>query len=183
MTVRFYSPALHRQADYLVYVPTHYNPARRYPVLYLLHGTPGRPQNFINIVDIDVRLDTLISRARVVPMVLVFPDGRVNGSMFSDSEWANAGHGNYESYVLDVMHDVDHRFPTQPARTARVLAGYSEGGFGATNIGLHHLDSFAGIESWSGYFVENRFGLRRRTWSTFGAPPAARLLLRRHTGP
>src|SRR5579871_2895901 len=41
--VRFYSRALHRNADYLVYLPPHYSSSRRYPVYYLLHGAPGQP--------------------------------------------------------------------------------------------------------------------------------------------
>ena len=51
-------------------------------------------------------------------MILVFPDGRIGGSTYSDSEWANTPSGDYESYVIDVVHDVDHRFATLPtART------------------------------------------------------------------
>lgn len=156
-SVNFYSPALGRQADYLVYLPTRYDPRRRYPVYYLLHGAPGRPQNFVKIAGVDVALDTLISQRRVPPMIIVMPDGRINGSMFSDSEWANAGKGNFESYVLDVVRDVDSRFPTHAVRTSRVIAGYSEGGYGAANIALHNLAVFGGTQAWSGYFVENRY--------------------------
>ena len=35
--------------------------------------------------------------------------------------------GNFESYVLDVVSDVDHRFATIPNRRARVIAGFSAG--------------------------------------------------------
>ncbi len=157
ITEHFFSPALGRMAEYQVYVPTSFSPTRRYPVFYLLHGSPGRPQNFVRIADMDVRLDTLISRGRVRPMLLAFPDGRIGGSLLSNSEWANAGRGNFESYVLDVVRDLDARFPALPTRAARVLGGYSEGGYGAINVGLHHVDTFAGIESWSGYYVQNRF--------------------------
>lgn len=157
LTEHFFSPALGRTADYEVYVPTGFSPARRYPVFYLLHGSPGRPENFVRIADMDVRLDTLISRGRVRPMLLAFPDGRIGGSLLSNSEWANAGRGKFESYVLDVVRDLDSRFPVLPARAARVLGGYSEGGYGAINVGLHHVDTFAGIQSWSGYYVQNRF--------------------------
>ena len=52
LTVDFYSPALHREADYFVYLPPGYDPARhRYPVYYLLHGSPGRPQVFFAIAE------------------------------------------------------------------------------------------------------------------------------------
>src|SRR5690242_2033563 len=49
-TIHFYSPALHRQADYIVYTPPGYGQsAARYPVYYLLHGSPGRPVVYTDI--------------------------------------------------------------------------------------------------------------------------------------
>src|SRR5262249_48874740 len=41
---------------------------------------------------------------------------------------------------------------TIPSRRGRGLAGLSAGGYGAVILALHHLDDFAAIESWSGYF-------------------------------
>jgi hypothetical protein len=37
----------------------------------------------------DVRLDNQLSESHLKPMILVFPDGRIGGSVYSDSEWAN----------------------------------------------------------------------------------------------
>src|ERR1700722_3039459 len=42
-TIHFYSPALHKVADYLVYLPAGYTPTRPLPAFYLLHGMPGKP--------------------------------------------------------------------------------------------------------------------------------------------
>jgi hypothetical protein len=48
VTANFYSPALGHEADYLAYLPPGYgHDGRRYPVYYLLHGSPGRPQVFL----------------------------------------------------------------------------------------------------------------------------------------
>src|SRR6185437_12573926 len=110
--VRFYSPALHRNAGYLVYLPPHYSPARHYPVYYLLHGMPGQPRVFVDIANMDVRLDNQLSLGHARPMILVYPDGRIGGSVFSYSEWANTPAGAFESYVIEVMHNVDQRFAT-----------------------------------------------------------------------
>jgi enterochelin esterase-like enzyme len=159
-TVVFYSRALHRRADYLVYLPPGYDrSARRYPAYYLLHGSPGRPQVYLGIASMPVRMDDLISRHRMRALILVFPDGRIGGSSYSDSEWANTPSGNYAGYVIDVMHDLDHRFRTIPNRGDRVIAGFSAGGYGATNILLHHISAFANLQSWSGYYVETRTGV------------------------
>src|ERR1700727_504626 len=113
VAVDFYSHALHRGADYLAYLPPGYDPARRrYPVYYLLHGSPGRPEVFVTIANMGLRMDDLIARHRMQPMILVYPDGRIGGSTYSDSEWADTPSGAYMSYVIEVVNDVDHRFAT-----------------------------------------------------------------------
>jgi len=160
-TVNFYSRALHREADYLVYLPPGYgaNVLERYPVYYVLHGSPGRPEVFLGIASLPVRMDNLISQHRMRPMILVFPDGRIGGSTYSDSEWANTSAGDYSSYVIDVVHDVDGRFDTLAQRQDRVIAGFSMGAYGATNILLHHVALFANLQSWSGYYLQTRTGV------------------------
>jgi CubicO group peptidase (beta-lactamase class C family)/enterochelin esterase-like enzyme len=157
--VHFHSRALHRNADYLVYLPPHYSPRRRYPVYYLLHGAPGQPRVWVDIANMDIRLDNQLSVGRVRPMILVYPDGRIGGSTFSDSEWANTSSGGFESYVIEVMHNVDQRFSTIPRRQDRVIAGFSAGAYGAMNIALHHLADFGNVQSWSGYFTQTRTGV------------------------
>ncbi len=161
-TIHFYSSALGREADYLVYLPPDYGPTGRYPTFYLLHGSPGRPQTFVDVVNVDIRMDNLIRERRVQPMILVFPDGRrVHRSLFSDAEWANGRYGDYESYVLDVVHDVDQRFAAIPDRQDRVIGGYSEGAYGALNVALHHLGTFGSVQVWSGYFNQTPIGTFR----------------------
>ena len=91
-------------------------------------------------------------------MILVFPDGRIGGRTATDSEWANTPAGHFESYVLDVVHDVDHRFATLPSRRDRAIAGLSAGAYGAANIALHQLATFGLLQVWSGYFTQTRTG-------------------------
>ncbi len=159
LSINFYSHSLGRSADYLACLPAGYDSSRRYPVFYLLHGTPSRPQAFIDVANMDIRLDNRLSQRQVPPMILVFPDGRINGSMFSDSEWANTPSGQFESYVLDIVHSVDQHFATIPDRQARVIGGFSEGAYGAINIALHHLGVFGSVQVWSGYFTQARSGV------------------------
>jgi enterochelin esterase-like enzyme len=162
-TVHFYSRALHREADYIVYTPPGYRAKvtalERYPVYYLLHGSPGRPVVFTDIAQLPVRMDNLISQHRMRPMILVFPDGRIAGSTYSDSEWANTPSGHFAGYVMNVVRDVDHRFRTLAHRDDRVIAGFSAGAYGATNIALHNVATFASLQSWSGYYIETRSGV------------------------
>jgi enterochelin esterase-like enzyme len=51
----------------------------------------------------------------------------------------------------DLVRAVDARYRTIRGGRGRALAGLSEGGYGALNIGLHHPREFGILESWSGY--------------------------------
>ena len=156
-TIHFHSAALHGRRKALVYLPAGYRAGaaagRRYPVLYVLHAAPGRPDTTFKSGAINVRLDELVAAHRIRPMLIVIPYGK-SRRFHNDTEWANARAGRYESFVLDTVHAVDRRFSTIAARRGRAIAGYSEGGYGAVNVALHHLHTFAVAEAWSGYFVQ-----------------------------
>jgi enterochelin esterase-like enzyme len=159
-TVRFHSPAIGADNRYEIYLPPHYASAaaagRRFPVLYLLHGSPGALTAFTTIGVANIRMDTLIARHRIRPMILVMPAGQEG--LGGDTEWANTGDGRWMDFVLDVVHDVDRRFATLAGRRDRGIAGISEGAYAAVNIALHHLGMFSVAESWSGYYRQTPTG-------------------------
>src|SRR5438105_6687047 len=148
------SPALGgRSQQVVVYLPPGYSsdPTRRYPVLYLLHGFPGRPAAFLLTVRAGVVDDILAAKGRQ-PLILVMPFGSTG--TFTDKEWANGIRPNedWETFVArDLVRAIDARYRTIPTGAGRALGGLSEGGYGALNIGLHHPGEFRVLESWSGY--------------------------------
>lgn len=186
------SPALGgRRQPVDVYLPPGYaqHPARRYPVMYLLHGVPGRPAAFLQTVRLGVVEDELVALRRAGPMILVMPFGSTGS--FTDKEWANGIGRNdgWETFVArDVVRAVDARYRTIRSGRGRVLAGLSEGGYGAINIGIHHPGEFATIESWSGYQRADDIGAifgHRRALLTANTPlvtvaRAAPVLRRQH---
>ena len=160
--VSFRSGAIGRTSRYLVYLPPGYaNEAargRRFPVLYLLHGYPGKMPVFVNVGAVHVAANVLLSQHKMPPSILVMPGGK-SGVLGADTEWANTPSGRWMDYVVDVVHDVDHRFATRADRQHRGIAGDSEGAYGAVNLALHHLDLFSVLESWGGYFTETPTGV------------------------
>ncbi len=158
---RFYSTALHHSRSFLVYTPPGYAAAaargHRFPVLYLLHGSPGRPSQFINIAAAGVALDKGVDAHTVRPMLLVMPDGG-DGTFRKETEWANTPHGNYESLVKEIVGTVDQRFATVPRRNFRAIGGNSEGAFAAINLSLRDPSLFSIAEAWSGYGIERPTG-------------------------
>jgi enterochelin esterase-like enzyme len=157
----FYSPALRRRAEYDVYLPPHYARdvarGRRYPVLFLLHPPPGLPDGMFKAGAIAERMDTMIHAHQVRPMILLNPIGHTN-AYGNDTEWANTRAGRYDSFLVDLAHEVDRRFATTHDRQGRGLAGVSMGGYGAVNVALHHLRLFSVAQSYSGYFVQTPTG-------------------------
>jgi enterochelin esterase-like enzyme len=67
-------------------------------------------------------------------------------------DWDNAEDWP-QAIARDLPQCIDHRFRTLANRFGRALVGLSAGGYGAFNIGLRHLSTFAAVESWSGYFT------------------------------
>jgi enterochelin esterase-like enzyme len=160
--VDFWSPALHHRRYYIVYLPPGYEQAAargvRFPVLYLLHAPPGHPENYALAGAMTVRYDTLLAHHRIRPFLIALPNGRT-GSYNSDTEWANAGAGRYEDFLLDTVRAVDRRWSTLRSRHARMIGGLSEGGYGATNAALHNPAVFGSFESWGGYYLETPTGV------------------------
>lgn len=161
-TVSFPSAALRTRRAYDVYLPPGYAAARarrqRFGVMYLLHGAPGTARLFVNAGAVGVTMDTLVARHKISPFLIVMPHGG-DGSFASDTEWANTPHGRYESFVLDVVRAVDRRFPTVADRGHRVIAGNSEGAYGATMLALRHPTVFGALEAWSGYYHQTPTGV------------------------
>ena len=170
ITVR--SPALGGYPDAVtVVLPPGYanHPGQRYPVLYLLHGFPGGPAQYVNVGQVGAVEATLVAAGRMKPMILVIPTG--TRSFLADQEWANGvSRGNaWETFVAhDLVKAIDARYRTIPGARGRGIAGLSEGGYGALNIGLHHPGGFRLLESWSGYMQADHIP------AVFG-PSAARL--------
>jgi enterochelin esterase-like enzyme len=156
-TITVVSPALDGFKDtvYVVLPPGYASePWRRYPVLYLLHGFTGYPWNFLTTGDLVPTYASLLAAGKVQPMILVMPSG--TRSFLTDTEWANAvTPGNkWETFVArDLVNAIDARFRTIRSGSARGIGGYSEGGYAALNIGLHHPGEFGLLEGWSAYMI------------------------------
>ncbi len=143
-----------RAQEAYVYFPSGYaqHPHRRYSVLYLLHGFPGRPLAFLQTVQMGIVDDVFATNGRAQPLILVMPFGSTG--TFNDQEWVNGispGNGWATFVSRDLVAYVDAHYRTIAIARGRALAGLSEGGYGAINIALQHPNEFSVVESWSGY--------------------------------
>lgn len=148
-----------------VYLPPRFDPRRRYPVVYLLHGLPGSPTEYVFGTKLGEFADSGIESGRLRPFIAVMPSA--GQTSHYGGEWA----GPWEQELVDrVVPWVDSRLPTIATARGRVLAGLSAGGYGAIDIALRNPTLFGTAESWSGYFTPLHDGpFRSATSATLAA--------------
>ena len=139
-TVEYDSKVVGSKRKLVVYTPPGFSKDMKYPVLYLLHGKGGNETHWSRIGKADVILDNLYADKKLVPMIVVMPNG--SERTFEDE------------LLKDVIPFVESRYPVQADREHRAMAGLSMGGGQSMRIGLKHLDQFA----WIGGFSSALFG-------------------------
>ena len=69
-----------------VYLPPGFDELTRYPVVYLLHGMRGSPEEYIAATQLPVFADTEIAAGHVRPFIAVLPAAGATADY--DGEWA-----------------------------------------------------------------------------------------------
>ncbi len=152
------------------YFESGYYQTYHFPVIELLHGFPGEPQDWITVLGVNTMMDQLVDEHEAKPAVLVMPD--VNGARGVSLQCLNQAGGPQDDTFLsrDLPGYIAARLRVQQPGTGWGIAGYSEGGFCAANLGLQHghVYSYAGVLS--GYFrpSDNQLTNPVRVVSPFG---------------
>jgi enterochelin esterase-like enzyme len=131
--------------DAIVFLPPSYakEKARRYPVVYALHGFFIGAAQWSGEIHVPQTIEGAFAQGSH-EMIVVLPDSKTvyNGSMYSSSVTT----GDFENYVAhDVVAYIDTHYRTIPNRDSRGLVGHSMGGYGATRIGMKHPDVFGSL--------------------------------------
>jgi S-formylglutathione hydrolase FrmB len=142
--------ALPGPANVRVLLPTGYahHPRRRYPVLYLFHGTSGGAADWTTMGGAE---QTTAGR----PLIVVMPDIALNddGGGWC-TNWWNAGKRGvpeWETFHIDQLIPwIDRNLRTIRSRAGRAIAGLSQGGFCSMSYAARHPDLFGTALSFSG---------------------------------
>lgn len=135
-----------------VYTPPGYEKDRdrRYPVLYLLHGSGDDDSHWTLLGRANVIADNLIADDRAERMIIVMPD-------------TEGSYENCERSLLDaVIPLIESAYRVKPGRDSRAIAGLSNGGGQSLWTGLRGIDQFA----WIGAFSAS-------TWEMVSGVPGA----------
>jgi len=150
-------PRSHLSRTVFVYLPPQYfQPAYkgyRFPAIELLHGSPGDPEAWINVMDVIPIYLKALAAGQATPAVLVMPD--TDGGQQYSLQCLNIPHGPQDmTFVGSEVPDwVSRNLRVMPPGPAWGIAGYSEGGYCAANIGLQDDSRFGYVGSLSGYFT------------------------------
>lgn len=139
-----------------IYTPPGYEDApatKRYPVLYLLHGSGGDETAWAANGRAAQILDNLIAEGTVEPMLVVMPNGLADYDAAPGEgvdETLKPSAMNVESmvgtvervFVNDIVQYVDAHYHTVKAQDSRAIAGLSLGGLHTMFISMNNPGTF-----------------------------------------
>ena len=141
---RYPTPSLGGTRRLLIVLPVGYgDTAARYPVIELLHGAPGQPD------DILTGLDLIQTMAASSPFIAVIPDG--HGPVVTNGDFADTSRQRLGAAVSDDLRRwVNAHYATDPVWA---VTGLSAGGYGAAYLGSRPAGGYRRVCAMSGYFT------------------------------
>jgi enterochelin esterase-like enzyme len=130
--------------DVLVILPPGYddNPAKRYPVVYFLHGFFATLPAYDDLVKFQDAVDEAAKAGNEI--IVVVPDGHTKwkGAMYG----ASVATGDFPRFVAqDLVKHIDGNYRTLARPESRGLSGHSMGGFGTLKIAMLYPGTFSSI--------------------------------------
>ncbi len=137
----FESKAAAEKVSYLIYLPEDYrlNQDRRYPVIFWLHGIGGSQQG---VPKMCANFDAAIAAKKMPPVIVVFANGMVDG-FYNDA--LNARRPIETVIIKELIPHVDQTYRTLAKREARMIEGFSMGGYGAGHLGFKYPELFGSV--------------------------------------
>jgi enterochelin esterase-like enzyme len=129
----------------LVYLPPSYatSIAKRYPVVYLLHGFGTDNEFWLTVGHIKATMDSLVSAGAVREMIVVMPNANnvFGGAFYTNS----ATTGNWDDFIAkELVGFIDGKYRTLARPQSRGLGGHSMGGYGTFAVGMRHAGDIYG---------------------------------------
>lgn len=148
------SKILKEDREYAVYLPKNYdkNTAKKYPVLYLLHGGGGSHKDWPVQGRFAGVANQLIDANEACEMIIVCPEaGKTFMNYFNNPDW------RYEDYFFDeLIPFIEKNYRVIMDKKHRAIAGLSMGGGGTIVYASHHPEMFCAAYAMSGYLYHQK---------------------------
>ena len=153
-TVRLAGPRSGIARSGIVYLPPQYDEPRyahtRFPVVELLHGSPGKPLDWVVHLRVAQIMDKLLAEHLIGPMIIVMPSSNARHRFEECVDTPGALDDTYIS--TDVPADVRATYRVSGSGAEWGIAGYSSGGYCAANLALRHPAGYGAAGIMDGYF-------------------------------
>lgn len=156
--VHYYSESLGGTNTAIVYLPPSYSADKdkKYPVFYLISGTTDTEEVYYKVGKVNYILDNLLAEGKAKEMIVVLPYGNPNKLLpvqpSQGMPMVNFGQDVFSNdLVNDLMPFIESRYRTINDRESRAIGGFSRGGNQGLSNGLHNLDKFAYLCSYSSF--------------------------------
>ena len=135
-----------------VYTPAEYqqNTGKKYPVLYLQHGSFEDETGWPNQGHANLILDNLIAAKKAVPMIVVMDNGYAYKPRKADSNQGRPASVFEELMITEIIPMIDSKFRTIADREHRAIAGLSMGANQTMRIIMNNLNTISNYGGFSG---------------------------------
>ena len=147
---QYYSDIVGRWRNGWIYTPPSYakEPDRRYPVMYIMHGSGEDEMGWFWLGKLNYIADNLIAAGECEEMIIVSVSGDVIRRLDPDKGICQ-NMDIAEVYAKEIVPMIDERYRTKAQREYRAVCGLSMGGAQARNIAHTHAELFANLGQFS----------------------------------
>ena len=149
----YYSNTCKRNKKYNVLLPPNYDPNKKYPVMYILHGYYENPDRMLTKGNAEMHtremLGNAIAEGAAKEMICVFPD--VYSSATQDAVTGMDDNNNraYDNFINqlknDLMPEIEKNYSVLTGKDNTAITGFSMGGRESLLIGMQMSDQIGYI--------------------------------------
>src|SRR5205823_2060167 len=138
---------------YGLYLPPSYasSPAKKYPVLYFLHGLNENEMRWSSRGLTDIKLDKMIADGKIGEFIVAIPFGNI--SFYTNKR--NGSEPWEDMIVSEFLPMVESTYRVNATRATRGVSGISMGGYGALKIAMKHPDLFGSVSAHSAVLLQD----------------------------
>ena len=147
----YFSKKANKNKNYNILLPANYDPSKKYPVLYVLHGffenenrmiTQGNGQMYTQQI-VGNAIASGDAKEMIVVVPFVFTSATMNDATGFADPGSNEGYDNFVDDIVDsLMPHIESKYSVATGRENTAVTGFSMGGRESLQIGMKHGDKF-----------------------------------------
>ncbi len=145
------SKVLQQSVRYCALLPPSYDAdkARRYPVLYYLHGLGDNEQSLVNLGGWNL-VENLREKGKIGEFLIFAPDGE--RSFYINSRDARVRYEDF--FIREFVPAMESKYRARAGRASRGITGVSMGGYGALHMAMKYPQMFSAVSSHMAALIE-----------------------------